>query len=229
MKQLYSIFILCFFLTPHSSFSQSVQTTCKTTCEVERVIKKDPFLGVQITSCQESNSTRVVKVVEDTQAERMGLQQHDLIQSVNGVQMDHYKRMVNWVAEQKVGLPITIELIRDNKQITVKGALGHKTEERLTEQICCDDTLFELEVKKSSVYPNPTRDLFTLQFEGETSKPYQLSVVDLQGNLIINRQIQPNGKQVQEQIELTGQPAGDYIVIVEQDGKQHQQKVVFLK
>ena len=229
MKHIYNILFLFFIGFSTTAFAQNAARQCKQFCEVEKTIQEDPFLGVQVTSCKNSMSTRVVKVVEGTEAEKMGILANDYVQSINGVQMEDYKFMVDWVGNQKVGLPVTIELLRKNRQITLKGKLGFKTERTVMETVCCDETINQLELANARIFPNPSTGSTTITFDGNSDEAYNLQLVDLNGNVVIQRPIYPTGKQVTEQINFSGQPAGDYIVIIEQGGKTFERKIVFLK
>lgn len=229
MKHIYKPFLLFFLFVGATTLAQDSARNCKQFCEIEKTIYEDPFLGVQVTSCKKAMSTRVVQVVEGTEAEKMGILTNDYVQSINGEQMVDYKFMVNWVGKQEVGLPVTIELLRKGRQITVKGNLGYKTERTVKETICCDETLNHLELTNARVFPNPTKSATTITFERHSNEAYNLQLVDFTGNVVLQRPVYPTGNKVTEQINFTGQPAGDYIVIIEQGGKTFERKIVFLK
>ena len=228
MKQFYILALTFLFFTP--SFAQQQAQYCNKLCTVERKVGEGVFLGVQITNCPKSTTgARVIRVVEGTQAEEMGIQKGDIIQSINGLQISDYKFLVKWVGEQKANLPVKVELLRNNKQQALKGRLGYKTEQMVSETICCDEQMGKLELNGVKAYPNPNNGSFTFSFEAPSKKPYNLRIVDMAGSTVFENTIYPNGKSVNEQIQFNAPYQGDYITIVEQDGKTFEQKLVVVK
>lgn len=224
MKKLYLPLLLLLI-----GFTAQAQD-CKKTCEIQKEVNQGVLLGVQITSCTCKNpQPKIVKIIEGSQAEAMGLQKGDIIHEINDVPMTDTPFMVDWVGTHKGGDQVRIELTRKEKDMVISGELGFKTTETITETICCDETVGILELKGTKVFPNPSRGEFVLQFEVENEAPIDARIVDLQGNIIQEFTINPKGNQVFERIVLNAQVAGDHIIILNQDGLTTERKVVFVK
>jgi hypothetical protein len=41
---------------------------------------------------------------------------------------------------------------------------------------------------RSSIYPNPTSDLFTIEFENPLSDPFELSIYDIRSKLVLKKE-----------------------------------------
>lgn len=224
MKKVYILCLIAFTAFVSAANAQD----CKKTCEVQKLVKEGTFLGVQIQSRCTPNAVKIVSVVEGTQAEKMGIQAGDIIHSINGVNMEHQRFMVDWVSAQNAGEKVKIELTRDGKTRTITGKLGHKEVKTVTETICCDSNLKSLKVSRVNVYPNPSDGNFSLSFKGKDSS-YEVKLMDVTGNIVYNNTLNATGRSVNEQISLTNVSQGDYILFIEKDGKTHQEKVVIVR
>ena len=72
------------------------------------------------------------------------------------------------------------------------------------------------------MYPNPTRDVFTLRYTGGAAA-YQVRIYDLQGALVVKRK----ASVTESQIDLSPYPAGLYVVEVLTDqGERWQEKIL---
>ncbi|WP_430614917.1 reprolysin-like metallopeptidase [Flavobacterium sp. JP2137] len=77
------------------------------------------------------------------------------------------------------------------------------------------------------IYPNPTNDSFTVQFESESTNDITIAVHDLRGRLIANQSYKNTGH-FQQEINLGQAQAGIYMVTV-QDGNNKEVKKVIKK
>ena len=226
MNKLYkSILLLSFLAFALPSFSQE----CRKTCDVQKEVGDGVFLGVQITSNPRLESTRIIEIIEGTQAETMGLEKGDIIHTINDVQMKDVYFMVEWIGSQEAGMPVTIALTRGKEPMTIKGELGFKEVRTVTETICCDENFGKLELAKLSAYPNPSQGEFMLSFETKSNEPIEMRIVDLNGNLILENTIYPNGGFVNERILANPGVSGDHVLVLSQNGYSTERKLVFVR
>lgn len=226
MKHFNSPLFLFFFLILSNQFY--AQNNCQKICEVDREIGEGVFLGVQISQLKSRSTPKIIKIVEGTAAEKMGLQTGDFVQSINHVKMEGVKFMANWVGDQYFGAPVEILVQRKGESMKIKGNLGYKSVETVKEEICCDE-LNELNISNVSMFPNPSRGAFSLSFEGVTEEKYNLRIATMTGQIIFDNEIYPSGKSVNEQIQINVPATGDYLVLIQQGEKSYRKKMVFLK
>ncbi len=76
----------------------------------------------------------VADVVADSPAEKGGLKRGDIIESLNGKQIENANMLSRAIAAMKPESPATLEIIRDGKPVTVKLTLGTMPEETPEQQ-----------------------------------------------------------------------------------------------
>ena len=80
-------------------------------------------------------------------------------------------------------------------------------------------------VEEISLYPNPTSGRVNLDIELTTMMDVQAKVMDLSGRTVFQSE-RSNVLSLQEQFDLSSQPAGLYIIQVVADGKPYYAKVL---
>ncbi|MCP1996766.1 reprolysin-like metallopeptidase [Flavobacterium sp. HSC-61S13] len=78
-----------------------------------------------------------------------------------------------------------------------------------------------------ALYPNPTNDLFSIQFESQSTADITVAIHDLRGRLIFNQSYKNTGKFEQE-ISLGNTQSGIYMITV-MDGKNKEVKKILKK
>lgn len=78
-----------------------------------------------------------------------------------------------------------------------------------------------------SIYPNPSNQIFTIDFEINETDNVQMSIHDLRGRLIENRTIAPGTGNVQ--FDLSGQTNGVYSLRLSSSGKTANYRLVLIK
>lgn len=224
MKKLYFV-LIALFTCSSMAYSQD----CTKTCKVQKEIGEGVFLGVQIYSNKNFEGTKIIKIVEGTEAQKMGLKVGDLIQTINGVPMESSNFMVNWVGSKKAGLPVDVVFVRQGKQQTLKGKLGYKEVKLVEETICCGESVNQLEVKKLDIYPNPSTGQFQLKSEMKDDQPVQLQIIDHNGQVHYENTLYPKGQVINQTINVNSRLRGDYVLILQQDGNIKQEKIVFIQ
>ncbi|GEM_PF-2515426 len=74
------------------------------------------------------------------------------------------------------------------------------------------------------VYPNPVRDILTVEYEQISDASTRIEIVDLMGKSLLDREL-PKG-QNQHQISITHLPAGIYLLRLRQNGRIWSEKIV---
>jgi S1-C subfamily serine protease len=96
-----------------------------------------PFLGISMTDVNDevrqelnlSSSTQgvvVVEIVRGTAAEKAGVKAMDVITAIDGTVITSAEGLQEIVSDHKVGDTITLDILRDGKQISLTAALQSK-------------------------------------------------------------------------------------------------------
>jgi len=153
---LLSFLLACFTLISNAQNLAS----CQQTCEVERVVQEGPFLGVKIANVKScSNKVLVQEVIENTAAEKFGIQKGDYILSIDGVDMENTNAVVEVITNLHPSDVISIILSRNREDIIQDVVIGAQKTTVKTETVCCDTENKFLNDLNISLSPNPTSDM----------------------------------------------------------------------
>jgi membrane-associated protease RseP (regulator of RpoE activity) len=87
---------------------------------------KRAFLGVQVESTDDGSGVRIQKVVEDSAAERAGLQKGDVIVSLNGQSVEDPVGLTRAIRGLEPGDSTNVEVLRDGQSRTLSAELGER-------------------------------------------------------------------------------------------------------
>jgi thiol-disulfide isomerase/thioredoxin len=107
--------LLCILLISLSSATATAQESAR------------PWIGVAIEKGE--RGVRVKQSVADTPAKRAGIDSGDEVLSVDGVKVDGPEALIARIAAKGVGESVTLVLVRDGKERTVKLALEARPDE----------------------------------------------------------------------------------------------------
>lgn len=115
---------------------------------------------------------------------------------INGIQVDY-----------SFGEITMIQTFSTSKLIVTQGLLQTRTDTAAT-GIHSDS----FDVPVISVYPNPAQQLVTFESESTSAEKLNYQLTDINGKIIINRELRYSGRKVKEEINLTGLAAGIYLL-----------------
>jgi len=84
-----------------------------------------------------------------------------------------------------------------------------------------------LEVSAVALYPNPNNGEFTIDFALEETMPVTLTVLDIAGREVYNKQLTDFNGNHKETIDISDQAPGTYFLTISQGGKLYTKKFVF--
>jgi len=84
----------------------------------------------------------------------------------------------------------------------------------------------EKETTKLSVYPNPSTGIFNVQIPAITAGVATIQVFDASGRKVYSTEVSAISGNQNQQINLSNQPKGNYVVKMNLDGKLFTEKVV---
>jgi hypothetical protein len=79
-----------------------------------------------------------------------------------------------------------------------------------------------------TLYPNPTRGVFTVEVSLQRPAALHVSVTDMLGRTVIRYDLAWEGKQLRQRIDLSAQPAGVYFIHVD-NGEAHRSRLLLLQ
>jgi hypothetical protein len=77
-----------------------------------------------------------------------------------------------------------------------------------------------------NIYPNPSGGLFTIELNNQQYGDLLISVLSLDGKELFNFRFQKNTDYFSGQIDLTRQPEGNYLIIVDLNKKYTVRKII---
>ncbi len=89
-------------------------------------LESKAFLGVMLSQNEEGNGVFVQEVIEGTQAEKVGMQDGDVILELNGITYNSVGELVEAIGAMKAGDTVNITFLRNNELQTLEVDLGEK-------------------------------------------------------------------------------------------------------
>ncbi|HSR37711.1 MAG TPA: PDZ domain-containing protein, partial [Phnomibacter sp.] len=88
------------------------------------VRKAEPRAFLGVSTEKDEKGARVSEVIEESAAQKAGLQNNDIITSVNGVKVSDSESLLEAVRKCKPGQQVDVAFLRDGKEKKVKATLG---------------------------------------------------------------------------------------------------------
>jgi hypothetical protein len=79
---------------------------------------------------------------------------------------------------------------------------------------------------RMALYPNPTNNRSTLQYDGKPAKNLSVTVTDITGRVVLQQQYSNTEAQFSTSLDMAAQAKGIYMVMLQTDGKKYMQKLV---
>ncbi|MEO1436852.1 MAG: PDZ domain-containing protein [Bacteroidota bacterium] len=127
---------------PKWNFDRDFNWEFKSYSEDCEALCKAPFLGVYITdswSEETENGVRITGIFEGTEAERLGLQEDDLILSIDGQSVKSTTEIINIIREHQPGDQIQLTYQQNNQTQTVQATVGRKADAKKYRNCDCEN------------------------------------------------------------------------------------------
>lgn len=105
------------------------------------------------------------------------------------------------------------------REFIISGGSSTKEESILDDEGVVEDA-FE-------IYPNPNDGKFNIEFQAEKGEETEVKVFDASNKLIYQRKYQGNGALIKEEIDVSQNPKGVYIIQIESGNNMEVRKVIF--
>lgn len=103
-------------------FLQSLNENSKETNQTENAPTPKPYLGIQV--AESKDGLNVVKVVDNSPAQKAGLAIDDVVKAINGVALENEEAMRFFMASAAPNSKVTLTVLRQEKEFTVEATLG---------------------------------------------------------------------------------------------------------
>jgi len=192
-----------------------------------------PFIGVYTSG--RSEGVRVNGVIEDTPAKFSGVLPNDIILALDGVPVSSQHELETERDKHEAGDPFTLTIQRGSENLQINATFKSCDEnvdeeevEEVVEMAVEDETPIDetqdlnlngtLKVESFNLFPNPAVSKINVLFQAE-AVPTTLQIFDASGKAVFTDQKSTFDGYYNEQIDLTGQTPGNYILTVRQKGK----------
>ena len=205
------------------------------------------FLGTFFGYRHEGEGLNVSRVVENSTAQEMGLLRYDIVTHINGQKVEYVSDVRTALADVKAGAQINVDLIRNEKPMSVSAQMKTKAETymyieceqpedladlseeelaELQEKTALESTPGNLGIGSVNFFPNPSNGQFDLMFNLYDVGDVNIQIFNGNGQLVYSEQIAGFSGYFNGNVDISNNAKGIYFLIVEQNGKSVSKKVV---
>ncbi len=192
-------------------------------------------LGVMVNDQEKGVS--VIEVFPGSAAEEAGLNVGDVIYQIDEVEIETSRDLIQAIGTYKPGEEAQVRILRKGVRENKKVILGKMSSRGCCPPGCCEkgekrNTVEEeememdgipqgtatLELKDLRIFPNPTSDEVQVRFRSGSNAPIQVRLLDASGRAF--QVVEMEGSDTfDETFRIGDQPAGNYTLLIEQDGQ----------
>ncbi len=206
---------------------------CPSFCRKVQKIEQIPFLGVATQNEDAFEGISINKIIDNTAAEDAGLQIGDIITHVDEEEIRSGCDLRSLISTYEVGQNVEVQFIRNQRTARVQTALGFRLVKEVSWVNCCNMPTLDLAATNNihnttlDLFPNPNNGLAQMHYTSSQKGPLKISVTDVSGRIIYQKEIINFDGVHQEYLNLTGQAEGIYFVhLVQADQIQTKKMVV---
>lgn len=202
----------------------------------QEVLKFKPTFGISGCSNENFSGFVIDAVAPESPADKLGLIKGDVVYNMNDKEITTYCDLSMAVRAFQIGETVNVEYSKSgrvmNNDIVIAGK-GYKT---ITFQSCDPSLVKEIEQTAAeetfsaelNLYPNPTRETTFLKYDSESNEPVSYYIMDTNGALVYQKDIDVFTGSLRESYSFRGLPAGTYYFVVEQGKVTTKSKVLYI-
>ncbi|MEL6988443.1 MAG: PDZ domain-containing protein, partial [Bacteroidota bacterium] len=205
-------------------------------------------LGVYTGVSSKQEGARIVRIIENSGAERAGLQRNDIITALDNAPVGDYDELHETIGKYEPGSVVEVKYLREGKEMSTSAVLTQWvelpefSEKPAYQQVTCEELppleniqvtpqaeieeVAEVQIpvdrnlvlEDFSVFPNPTEGPVTISFRGE-SVPTEITLTDVNGRQVYQDKLQKFDGIYNNEINLNRIPSGNLFLTVTQGEK----------
>ena len=211
-------------------------------------------LGVYTGTSSKTKGARIIRIIENSGAQRAGLQRNDIITSLDNVYLKNYDELHEAIGKYEPGSIVEVSYIREGVEMKTKAVLTQWVElpefenkpayqaatceelpplenlEVIPETIT-ESTVLELPVDRAlqleefNAFPNPTAGPVTITFRGE-AVPTEITLTDVNGRQVYQDKLNKFDGYYNNEINLNRIPSGNLFLNITQGEKTFTETIV---
>ncbi len=203
---------------------------CQTTSTETR-----PFFGVASSAMDDFSGVLLERVIDGTAAHEASFEAGDVISFINDSEIRSTCDFKIAVSKLEVGEEIQVTYDGEAEGQQKEVVVGSREHHLISWKTCAVATT-TVEVQQNitslrntaafEVFPNPSNGVSTLTFKNESKGELNIKVYDLQGKLILTQDKIDFEGYYEEEINISNQPAGIYLVEMSLNGEQFTKELV---
>jgi len=189
----------------------------------------------------DGRGVRVTGIVDETPAKQSGVQPGDIILAVDGQPVNTNSELRFERDKHHPGDPFSLVIVRDGTNLTIDATFkvcptpetNPTPTKEVVEMISEDKSADQRDDKQSlslevlEAYPNPTAGPLNVRFEAE-AVPTTVRIQDISGKTVYNNTLNQFNGYFNEQINLSNNKPGTYMLTIQQGKKVSSRKVVLM-
>jgi len=208
-------------------------------------VERDPckvFIGVYTSgNALEGRGLRVSGVIDGTPAKESAVQPGDIILAFNGVSVNNHQELTRERDLKKPGEAFRLTVLREGVSMEIDAKFKscdtpgnvpvQETVEALQEDSKSEQRENSMEntltLELFEAYPSPTLGLVNINFEAE-AVPTTVRILDITGKAVYLKELPQFGGSFNEQVNLSNNKAGNYVLSIQQGDKVRSKQIVLL-
>lgn len=211
-------------------------------------------LGVYTGTSSKTDGARIIRIIENSGAQRAGLQRNDVIYAMDNVAINNYNELHETISKYEPGSMVEVSYLRDGEKMKSTAVLTQWVElpefenKPAYQEATCEElppieniqvvpetvtesTVFELPVDRTlqleefNAFPNPSTGPVTITFRGE-AVPTEITLTDVNGRQVYQDKLTKFDGIYNNEINLNRIPSGNLFLNITQGEKTFTETIV---
>lgn len=218
--------------------SRKIEDAANATFCENKSTQTKPFIGVASSGMDDFSGVLLERVIDGSAANQASLEAGDVISYINDKEIRSVCDLKIAISKLEIGEQIQVTYdghADDQKQDLIVGSrqqhlISWKTCAVATATVDVNQNITALSNNAAfEVFPNPSNGVSTLTFENASKGELNIKIYDLQGRLVLEQDKLDFEGYYEEEINISGQPAGIYLVEMSLNGEKYTKELVIAR